>query len=261
MTLTLTPRAVSSSIAGIPAAVAGTLIITLGRASRPQSSTRLLDRGRGVVGEVGRAFEGDEAVAPAARLVDRTQQVGGAADVVEREREEELLRVAHAGGDGGAELVVVAVGAGDRLGEDRRVRGRAGDRAVGDQLGERRRSSSSSRESVSSQIETPASCSCWRRFMPRSLHRRDEVLERDVGIGEAPVIDRDALADEPLDRVGDVPDVDVHAGHDAIVGEPEGDELAARGIAAEDDAVPGRAKPAYSMPTSYWSEKKYGTRS
>ena len=34
MTLTLTPRAVSSSIAGIPASVAGTLIITLGRAKR-----------------------------------------------------------------------------------------------------------------------------------------------------------------------------------------------------------------------------------
>ena len=39
MTLTLTPRAVSSSIAGMPAAVAGTLIITLGRARRSQSSS------------------------------------------------------------------------------------------------------------------------------------------------------------------------------------------------------------------------------
>ena len=35
--LTFTPRAVSSSIAGIPASVAGTLIITLGRASRDHS--------------------------------------------------------------------------------------------------------------------------------------------------------------------------------------------------------------------------------
>ena len=69
---------------------------------------RLLDRRRGVVGEVGRALERDEAVAPAAGVVGRAQQVGGAADVVEREREEELLRVAHAGGDGRAELVVVA---------------------------------------------------------------------------------------------------------------------------------------------------------
>ena len=108
MTLTLTPRAVSSSIAGIPASVAGTLIITLGRARRPHSSSACSIVRRGVVGEVGRAFEGDEAVAPVAGVVGRAQQVGGAADVVEREREEELLRVAHAGGDGGAELVVVA---------------------------------------------------------------------------------------------------------------------------------------------------------
>ena len=39
MTFTLIPRAVSSSIAGTPACVAGTLIITFGRASRSQSST------------------------------------------------------------------------------------------------------------------------------------------------------------------------------------------------------------------------------
>ena len=99
--------------------------------------------------------------------------------------------------------------------------------------------SSSSRESVSSQIETPASCSCL-EAVHAALPSRDggEFLERHVGVGEAPVVDGDALADEALDRVGDVPDVDVHAGHDAIAGEPEGDELAARGIAAEDDAVP-----------------------
>ena len=47
-----------------------------------------------------------------------------------------------------------------------------------------------------------------------------------------------ALADQSLNRVGDVPDVHVHARHDVISGEPEGDELAARGIASEHDAVP-----------------------
>ena len=36
----------------------------------------------------------------------------------------------------------------------------------------------------------------------------------------------------------DVPHVEVHAGHDPVPGQPEGDELAARGIAAKDDAVP-----------------------
>ena len=136
MTLTLTPRAVSSSIAGTPASVAGTLIITLGRSRRPHSSSACSIVAGGVVGEVGGALEGHEAVAPAAGVVGGAQQVGGAADVVEREREEQLLRVADARG-GGAELLVVAVGAGDRLGEDGRVRGRAGDRAVGDQRGER----------------------------------------------------------------------------------------------------------------------------
>ena len=64
------------------------------------------------------------------------------------------------------------------------------------------------------------------------------VVERHVGIGEAPVVDGDALADQSLDRVDDVPDVDVHAGHDAVAGQPEGDELARRRIAAEDDAIP-----------------------
>ena len=34
---TLTPRAVSSSMAGIPASVAGTLIIAFGRSMRPHS--------------------------------------------------------------------------------------------------------------------------------------------------------------------------------------------------------------------------------
>ena len=37
------------------------------------------------------------------------------------------------------------------------------------------------------------------------------VLERHAGIGEAAVVDGDALADQPLDRVRDIPDVDVHA--------------------------------------------------
>ena len=112
MTLTLTPRAVSSSIAGTPASVAGTLIITFGRDEARPEVERLLDRGGGVVGEVRRALEGDEPVAAGARVVDRKQQVGGAADVVEGEREEQLLRVADAGGDGRA-------GAGRRSGRSR----------------------------------------------------------------------------------------------------------------------------------------------
>ena len=150
---------------------------------------RLLDRGLGVVGEVGRALERDEPVASVALVVGGAQQVGGPADVVERELEEQLLRVAHPGGDGGAQLVVVAVGAGDRLGEDRRVRGRAGHRAVGDQRGEVAAVQQLARE----RVEPDRDAGVVQRLeavhatLP-SLDGR-ELLERDVGVGEAPVVD------------------------------------------------------------------------
>ena len=177
---------------------------------------RLLDGRRGVVGEVGRALERDEPVAPVAGVVGRAQQVGGTADVVEREREEELLRVAHARGDRRADLVVVGVRARDRLGEDRGVGGRPGHRAVGDQRREGAAVQQLARERVEPDrdagvvqlleaVHADAPCTGGREF-----------LERHVGIGEAPVVDGDALADEALDRVDDVPDVDVHARHDAI---------------------------------------------
>ena len=58
---------------------------------------RLLDGGVSVVGKVGRALERHETVAPTAGLIDGTQQVGGAADVLERDREEPLLRGAAPG--------------------------------------------------------------------------------------------------------------------------------------------------------------------
>ena len=77
--------------------------------------------------------------------------------------------------------------------------------------------SSSSRESVSSQIETPASCSALEAI--HAALRACSGTSASSGtlrIGEPPVVDRDAPADEPLDVVGDVPDVEVHAGHDAI---------------------------------------------
>ena len=98
MTLTLIPRAVSSSIAGTPASVAGTLIITFGACEPVPQLDGLLDGGRGVVGEVGSALEGDEPVAPGARVVGGPEQVGGSADVLERELEEQLLRVTDTGG-------------------------------------------------------------------------------------------------------------------------------------------------------------------
>jgi hypothetical protein len=88
------------------------------------------------------------------------------------------------------------------------------------------------------------------------LRRCDEFVDWDVGVREPSVVDLDALAYEALDRVVDVPHVDVDAGDDTVVADPEGDELAGRGIAAKDNPIPSRARPEYSMPTSYWSEKK-----
>ena len=217
MTLTLTPRAVSSSIAGIAGLGGRDLDHHVGPREPVPQLDRLLDRRRGVVGEVGRALERDEAVAPVARVVGGAQQVGGAADVVERELEEELLRVANAGGDGGAQLVVVAVGAGDRLGEDRRVRGRAGDRAVGDQRRERAAVEQLARERVEPDRDAgvvelleavhaaPASVAGARSSSGTSgsARRRSSTVTR--------------ARMSCWIVVGDVPDVDVHAGDHAIV--------------------------------------------
>src|SRR3954468_13007470 len=69
-----------------------------------------------------------------------------------------------------------------------------------------------------------------------------EVLDGDAGVGEAAVIDHDALADEALDGVGDVPEVDVHARDDAIVR----DELRPARSPRNTTRSHERAKPAYS---------------
>jgi hypothetical protein len=60
----------------------------------------------------------------------------GGSDVVKRDPEEQLLRVALACVGETAQLRVLAIRAGDRFGEDGRVRGRARDRVVLDELGE-----------------------------------------------------------------------------------------------------------------------------
>src|SRR5688572_13895499 len=56
--------------------------------------------------------------------------------------------------------------------------------------------------------------------------------------GQLHGVDPAPRADQLLDLLVDVPDVDVHAGDDAPVREPEGDELAPGRIAAEHDLVP-----------------------
>ena len=62
------------------------------------------------------------------------------------------------------------------------------------------------------------------------------ILERDIRIGEATDVNRAGGSDQFLDVLVDVPDVHVHAGDHAIVGDPEGDEFAGVDVAAVDDA-------------------------
>ncbi len=99
----------------------------------------LLDRRRRVVGDQRRDLERDEAVDAGGAAVDVGEEVGGVAQVGERQLEEDPLVVV--GADSLArcrlrrqlgDLLVVGVAAGDRLVEDRRVRGQAGDREVAD---------------------------------------------------------------------------------------------------------------------------------
>src|SRR5579872_352473 len=52
-----------------------------------------------------------------------------------------------------------------------------------------------------------------------------DFREGDIGVGEAGEVYLAGGADEGLDVVVDVPDVDVHAGDHDAAGEPEGDEL------------------------------------
>src|SRR5688572_28604909 len=68
----------------------------------------------------------------------------------------------------------------------------------------------------------------------RSISLSGELLSG----GQLLAIDPAARVDQLLDLLVDVPHVDVHAGDDASVREPEGDELARRWVAAEDDLVP-----------------------
>ena len=63
--------------------------------------------------------------------------------------------------------------------------------------------------------------------------------QRDGGVGEAGGVQGPGGADERLDVVVDVPDVDVHARDRLAFLEPEGDELQALAAAAVDDLVVG----------------------
>ena len=79
------PRPVSWRIAGMPAGVAGTFTIRLGRSTAAHSRRASPIVRFGIVGQVGRAFQADIAV-PALRLVvNRTQHIGGGANIGDRQ--------------------------------------------------------------------------------------------------------------------------------------------------------------------------------
>ena len=70
------PRPISWRIAGMPAGVAGTFTIRLGRSTAAHSRSASADCGVGIVSQIGRAFQTDIAVTAVRLLVDRTQHIG-----------------------------------------------------------------------------------------------------------------------------------------------------------------------------------------
>ena len=91
----------------------------------------LLDRRLGVVGDRRRHLEGNETVDRVGLVVDAAEGVGRAAEVGDRELEEDRLRVEALALKPG-DLLVVGLPAADRLVEDRRVGGQPGDVQVAD---------------------------------------------------------------------------------------------------------------------------------
>ena len=127
------PAASVAVIAGTPSAVAGILIITFGRSSRSHSSCAWAIVAVGVVREVGRHLDRDEAVGAVPLVVVRPQDVGGVGDVG---GDEVPVRVGgrRAAGRDLAQLRVVVGARRHRLLEDRRVRRDAADAVLAHEI-------------------------------------------------------------------------------------------------------------------------------
>ena len=91
-----------------------------------------IDAACGAVGGVGRHLEADEAVRAIGALVDRPQDVGGAADIADGKLEEDIVGIVHPRREQLADLNVVGLALGDGLLEDGGVAGHAGDVVLGD---------------------------------------------------------------------------------------------------------------------------------
>ena len=109
----------------MPAGVAGTFTIRLGRSTAAHSRSASATVAFGIVGQVGRAFQADIAVSTLRLLIDRTQHVGRGTDIGDRQvlvdRGDAVVRLR-------LELfqrIRVFIGFADRLLEDRRIRGDA----------------------------------------------------------------------------------------------------------------------------------------
>ena len=126
------PAKIDSSIAVRPASVPGILMKRFSRSALACSAAACSIVASASSASSGETSSEHEAVDPVGALVDVGEEVGGVAQVGERQLEEDPLvgvgADALAGLGGGADLgdlLVVGVAAGDRLVEDRRVRGQA----------------------------------------------------------------------------------------------------------------------------------------
>ena len=134
--MTGTPANVAASMAGRPSLRAGDLDEQVRLAGLGVQALGLGDGRLRVVGEQRRHLERHEAVDAGGALVDRQEQIGGARQVLDRQLEEQRLvaqALAHAASRSPRRTRSPSpIG----LLEDRRVGGEAGDRQLGDHLGE-----------------------------------------------------------------------------------------------------------------------------
>ncbi len=87
-------------------------------------------------------------------------------------------------------------------------------------------------------------------------HLPGQLTELHVHVGQPGQVDGLPAPEQRFDGVADIPNVDVHGCYYSPLQDPERNELTARRIPPEDDGVVLRCQPRYSIPRSYWSEKK-----